>query len=182
MKTFSIKHFYLVFFLLGVFFITVNILPIPSAFSQEAYPAPTGLVAETGPLNSGYIRLQWEKPSDDVIGYQILRRIETGGERKRSDITSEDMIGADSVTFYDTTVSPLILYGYNVKAIYVGGESPYSDPTAKAIAPAYCPSGCVDVSPLVSGPGTTLVDFRNTRLSLSLLSKYVVLATPVPAG
>jgi uncharacterized repeat protein (TIGR01451 family) len=183
MKVFLTKRSHLVLLLAaaGVGILGIFLIQAPRVFSQESYPAPTGLVAEPGPLNSGYIRLQWQKPGNDAIGYILSQMKAKGGERKRSDIVTEDLIGADSTIFYDTSVSPLVRYNYAVRAVYVGGES-VNSASVIGTAPENCPDGCVSVSPLVAGSGTTLVDFGGRKLSLIRFGATTVLGVPIPAG
>lgn len=134
-----------------------------TAFSQGSYPPPTGLTATTQSVGSGQIKLVWVKPSSsEVIGYNIYR----------DNVYLDYIIGAGSLSYYDTDLPPSTAYDYFVKAVYLGvaeADLPASN-TVSAVSPAYCTSGpsyCVGISPFVTGPGRTIVDLKGKKLDSS---------------
>lgn len=146
-----------------------------TAFSQGSYPPPTGLTATTQSVGSGKIKLAWVKPSSsEVIGYNIYR----------NGVYLDYTIGADSLSYYDTDLSPSQLFTYFVKAVYLGvpeEDLPASN-TVSAVSPAYCTiSPCVGISPFVDGPGFTIVDLGGFKLSSSM-RKSGFLNVSLPTG
>lgn len=149
-----------------------------TAFSANLLP-PTNLTAETQAVNSGQIKLHWEKPAaNDILGYYIYRN---GTEIGYS-------IGADSRTYFDSNLSPSITYSYSVKTAYLGvpnANSPASN-SASAVSPAYCSGGaaeCVGLNPFVAGPGRTVVDLGGAKIAYGPgWTLTPVFTTSLPAG
>ena len=74
----------------------------------------------------GSVTLTWDAPNDDsVIGYRVLRRRPTEGEKTLL-VYVEDT-GSTATVFTDTDVAVGIRHLYRVKAINVAGLSGWSN-------------------------------------------------------
>src|SRR3989338_1341944 len=131
-----------------------------AVFSQSGYPPPTSLIAETQAVGSGQIKLSWQKTSSsEVIGYNIYR----------DGAYFDYVIGANTLSYYDTNLPPSTSFDYFVKAVYLGvaeAALPVSN-TVSAVSPAYCTRGaseCVSLNPFTAGPGRTIVDLKGKKL------------------
>ena len=128
-----------------------------AVFSQGGYPPPFSLIAETQAVGSGQIKLSWQKPSSSgVIGYNIYR---DGSQ-------IDNVIGANTLSYFDGNLSPSNVFNYFVKAVYLGvaeADLPASN-EVEGVSPAYCTGTCVQNNPFTAGAGRTIVDLKGKKL------------------
>ena len=90
--------------------------PVPAATAAIAPGKPTNLSAS---IAANGIQLSWTAPSDDIDGYQILRRRPRRGENQL--LIHVENTGNSSTSYLDTDVSGDDEgYAYRVKAIRAG--------------------------------------------------------------
>src|SRR3989339_1362890 len=105
------KHIWPAFALGAVAIISISLASTVS--SQGGYPPPTSLIAQTQAVGSGQIKLSWQKPSSsEVIGYNIYR----------DGAKIDNVIGANTLSYFDGSLPPSTAYDYFVKAVYLGVE------------------------------------------------------------
>ena len=101
------------------------------ATAEVAAGVPTDPPAKlrnlTGTANwDGTVTLRWDAPDDDsVMGYQILRRRPTEGERTL--LVHVNDTGSTATEYTDNDVTPDVLHAYRVKAINAVGLSRQSN-------------------------------------------------------
>jgi len=154
--------------------VIISISLSSAVFSQGGYPPPTSLIAETQAVGSGQIKLSWQKPSSSgVIGYNIYR---DGAQ-------IDNVIGANTLSYFDGNLSPSTVFIYFVKAVYLGvaeADLPASN-IVSAVSPAYCTGTCVQNNPFTAGVGRTIVDMKARKLNQSR-QQSETFSVSLPAG
>src|SRR3989338_3369844 len=152
----------------------VSISLASAVFSQGGYPPPTDLIAETQAIGSGQIKLKWQKPtSSEVIGYNIYR----------NNSYLDYVIGANTLSYYDSNLRPSTAYDYFLKAVYLGvsEENLPASNVVLAVSPPYCTSDCVGLNPFIAGPGRVVVDFKGKKIGESR-KQSETFSVSLPAG
>jgi len=138
------------------------------------FPPPTNLTATTQSIGSGQIQLAWQKPSsNEVIGYNIYR----------DGAKIDNVIGANTLSYFDGSLPPSTAYDYFVKAVYLGVEEaalPASN-TVSGVSPAYCTGTCVQNNPFTAGAGRTIIDMKAKKLTQSR-QQSETFTVSLPAG
>ena len=117
---------------------------------------PTGLTAV--PLPGRKARLEWYDDSDDEAGFEIQRKTGAGAFATVASIPGE------RGSYEDPLLQPLTAYSYRVRALRIGGPSPWSDEavvTTFDVAP-FPPTGVVVAASASSVHVTSMVSPMRT--------------------
>jgi hypothetical protein len=124
------------------------VMPGPSGQQGTPPAAPTGLGATV--VSVGQIDLSWTDASNDETSFSIERAAGAGS------FAVIATVGADVVSYSDTTVAANTTYQYRVRARNAAGFSGYSN-TATATTPAVAPGAPTNLTATaVAGPQVNL--------------------------
>jgi glucose/arabinose dehydrogenase len=125
--------------------------------------APTNLTANTA--SSSQISLFWTDNASNETGYQVERRLASGGS-----FALIATVPGDSTSYFNTGLSANTQYLYRVRAINAGGESAYSNEANATTLPTG--NTTPSVTAVNPGPGATGV----------FLDRDIVANVSVPNG